>query len=206
MKTALATLFAILFLSGAAFAQTSCLSQNATAVPIDTVQATIALAPATETPRGDTSTSIDGGTYKTGTTGIIVDLVYFRVGDRIECGVTAESIRFNGIDPDKIDSLSTMELFNLISQVALGQALNNGYTGCSNTCRNTFRVNLPACVERNGRGLETRFSSCRPGYCCTRIYSLCCPDGSTSPVVKLIGTENGGDCAGVGPTCQSTCP
>lgn len=215
MKKLAATVCAFLLALSFASAQSApCVSGDPTAVPVDTLRTTLQVV-----------SPIDPATQDTGATGGVGDSVVFRSKAKSNGQITLEifiwrvqnggivysidpnSITFSG-DGSVIDSMSTQMIFDLLVQAAIGQGLNAGYSSCSNgSCENNLvRISLPSCVKRTGRGVDTRFVSCEPESCCLRTYALCCPLGSTAPVLHLVGMQgNGCSGASIGSGCESLC-
>lgn len=213
-----ATVFAFLLMSSVALAQAPpCPANDPTAVPVDTLSTTLSFASTNTSGTSDTAdttqvldssgtdTSVSYRTSGTATGDVIVEISIWRTQNGNVYSIQPGSIRFSG-DDRAIDSMPTKMLFDLIAQAAVGQGHTAGYSTCPANCGNNFvRVSLPACVRRLGSGKATRFESCRPGACCTRTYSLCCPDGNGTPTIRLVGSS-GSDCSGdTGPGCMPVC-
>jgi hypothetical protein len=60
------------------------------------------------------------------------------------------------------------------------------------------------CVHRSGLDTNTRFEPCSLTSCCIRTYAVCCPNGTSSPVITLLSSQITG-CSPSG-YCESTCP
>lgn len=217
MKTATAVVIAFIVLASAAFSQTRCMQNDPSAVPIGRMTTSIAFQSNVEDIYKDSTgvqqDSTDRDTAVSGTKPknngqVSIEVLVWRINGQIIYSVDPQAITFSGSD-EAIDSMPTMQLFDLMAQVIVGQGFANGFSGCSGTCGNTIvKVNFPACVARVGRGIATRLESCNPGYCCTRSYSICCPNGGGAPFVTLVGST-GAACSGSGPSggrCESTCP
>jgi hypothetical protein len=218
MKTATAIVLAFIALTSAALSQTRCVQNDPAAVRIGTMTTSVTFQSSTpygETYKdssfvGDTSQPEDSSSYgtKPKSSGVGIEVTVWRVNGQVIYSVDPRMLTFSGDGPT-IDSMRTMDLFNLMAQVIIGQGLSNGYSTCTGTCReNLVKVSFPACVARVGSGVNTRFESCNPGECCVRTYAVCCSDGSNAPFIQLVGSS-GSACSGSGPSgtnCESTCP
>jgi len=206
MKTATAIVLAFIALTSAAFSQTRCVQNDPAAVRVGTMTTTVVFPSSTQ----NEEVFKDSTSYATKpkSSGVGFEITVWRINGQTIYSVDPRTMTFNGDGPT-IDSMKTLDLFNLIAQVVVGQGLSNGYSSCTGTCReNLVKVSLPACVERVGSGVNTRFEWCNPGDCCVRTYAVCCSDGTNAPFITLVGSS-GSTCTGSGPTggrCESTCP
>jgi hypothetical protein len=123
----------------------------------------------------------------------------------IDYTVDVTTIRLSGED-GAINQLPTLMIFDAVGKTTVAQGVAKGYTPCPVSCDlpSTARVKEQGCVTRNGQGAATQFLPCADSGCCTRTYTVCCPDGATMPVITLVRSE-GAACTGLG-GCQSTCP
>lgn len=213
-----ATVCAFLLMSSIALAQAPpCISDNPDAVPIDTIRTSLSIASIDDPAVADTTVAVDSSSADTSISyrakgksngQITLDICIWRTETGITYSIPLNSIRFSG-EGSAIDSMPTATLFDLLAQAAIGQGLAAGYSTCPRVCGTGFvHVVLPACVRRSGKGLDTKFESCVPDACCDRTYSICCPDGGTTPYIELVGAA-GADCpagdAANGGTCESLC-
>jgi len=215
MKTAIATAFTFIVLTGAAFSQSlRCIQGDPSAVLIGTMTTSITFqssSPA-DTTVDSSQTPNAGrdfyGTKPKNTGDVIIDVYVWSIGGKTVYNPNLGGMRFSGSD-EAVDGMSTMDLLNLIAQVTVGQGLAENYSVCGATCGSVVKVAYPSCISRTGSGLNTRFESCGGDGCCIRTYSLSCPDGSGAPYIKLLGSSSSATCTGSGPSggaCVSTCP
>lgn len=120
--------------------------------------------------------------------------------------IDATSIYFTG-DGSVVDGMSTIQVFDMIAKATVGQGIALGYTACPTSCNSPVYVTVrqPACVTRTGSGLSTHFAQCQLTGCCVRQYSVCCPNGQSTPVITLVSSTSP-NCQGGGPYCETTCP
>ncbi|MBS1910745.1 MAG: hypothetical protein JST22_02040 [Bacteroidetes bacterium] len=137
-------------------------------------------------------------------------IAVFRVGIRTDVYVNVDSITFT--KDDGWDNMSTREIFDLIGQVAVSESLQKGLLNCVASCllaQPLTRVIVPACVHRDGKGIETHFTACDETSICIREYIVCCPVGALFPTIQmtLCSIVNGiaGGCNADGTGCESTC-
>ncbi len=112
-------------------------------------------------------------------------------------------------NPTSINNTTTRALFGAMARATIAAGVAQGYTPCPGSCATPAmsEVNIPSCVGRHGTGLNTFFTTCAPGACCVRAYTVCCPNGpSGAAVINLIGSS-GSTCSGssYGASCESTC-
>lgn len=192
MRTVLASLtLLIILIAGPVWAQQSCLTDSSQGEVISTMRVAVNL----------------GGSGKHSNT-VALEVMVLRTRDgMIQYSINPGSFRFYG-DPLEIDKYSTRDIFRLAEQAAIARGIMEGYTECTPDCKAvTVRVCQAACVSRSGSGLETKFESCDPTACCVRTYQVCCPDGSGTPVTRLVAIE-GGQCGVSGADsgdCESIC-
>jgi hypothetical protein len=137
---------------------------------------------------------------------ISVIITVFNIGGHTDYYIDPNAVTFTG-DGAWVDSRSTGQIFDLISQTALSQGLALGYATCESNCglvNLTTRVYAPACVKRSGQGLDTHFDPCSLSAFSLREYVVCCPNGIEAPVTDLVFKLNGGLC--FGENCHATCP
>jgi hypothetical protein len=124
---------------------------------------------------------------------------------RIDAVINPTSIKFSG-DCSGLNTMPTSQIFDVIAMATVSQEVGSGYMTCSASCASPTitKIYLPACVHRAGTDADTHFESCSPNSCCTRTYSVCCPNGTGSPVITLISSQS----TGCTPNsyCESTCP
>ncbi len=108
-------------------------------------------------------------------------------------------------------TMSTQQTFALVSQMALAKGITLGHTQCSQYCQQpnpqVVRVFQSLCVQRSGFGSSTRYETCDAYAACVKEYIVCCPQGSSNPVITNIGSYNVGTC-GTGQNgmpCEATC-
>jgi hypothetical protein len=123
----------------------------------------------------------------------------------VDYRVDVTSIRFAG-DDAAVNGTSTLTLFDIIDRTTVAQGVAKGHTPCPVSCETpaSARVTQLGCVLRLGSGVGTMFQPCPDPGCCSRLYTVCCPNGATAPVITLISAE-GPNCSGMG-ACQATCP
>ncbi len=128
--------------------------------------------------------------------------------NQISFRIAVPSIRFSG-DSTWVNSATTVQIFDLIAMATVSNGVSMGTPTCPSSCGAPSYASVvqPSCVERSGSGSSTQFTSCPSSGCCIRTYSVCCPNGSGSPVIMLVSSQNSG-CSGIGPSgnCSSTCP
>ncbi|HVZ38531.1 MAG TPA: hypothetical protein VHI13_04590 [Candidatus Kapabacteria bacterium] len=134
----------------------------------------------------------------------------FRVGIRTDIYVDLDSTYFT--EDDGWDNMSTKEIFDLIGQVAVAETVQKGLLNCVTSCvlgQPLTRVIVPACVHRDGKGIETHFKACDETSACIREYLVCCPVDALFPTIQmtLCSIVNGiaGGCNADGTGCESTC-
>lgn len=131
-------------------------------------------------------------------------LVFSTSSGRKEYSICPESIRFSGYGPI-VDSTSTATVFTLLSRAAAVQTIIQGYTSCVASCEtpDSAKVFQPSCVKRFGSGTLTSFVSCNGSGAATRLYGICCPNGT--PSVSLLSTQPGTcDSNGMTGCCMTT--
>ncbi len=112
--------------------------------------------------------------------------------------ISPGSILFSG-DVTLLSSLSMADLFQKIAEESIRRAVAAGSIPCTPSCGGNFiRVSLPACVRPIGLGNLISLVACQPITCCVKTYSVCCPNGSSSPQVQLVASDcpgcSGGEC------------
>jgi hypothetical protein len=119
--------------------------------------------------------------------------------------ISIPSISYSG-DCSGVDGMTASQILDLIAKATVSRGVALGYTPCPASCAvpTLAKVSQPACVKRTGSGCATHFSACVPIECCVRFYSVCCPNGTTSPQITLLGSQSGG-CSGL-EGCEATCP
>ena len=124
---------------------------------------------------------------------------------RIDAAIDPTTIKFSG-DCSGLNAMSTSQIFDMIAMTTVSQEVGQGYITCPSSCVNPVitKIYLPACVHRSGSDSTTRFESCSPTSCCVRTYSVCCPNGTGSPVITLLSSQSSG-CT-PNSYCESTCP
>lgn len=164
--------------------QTYCV--DTTATPIDTISADMALS----------------------NSGNVVWEIYV---ERTSSGQTVykinpASISFTG-SCDSVNGMPTSAIFDMLAKATVINGIALGHTSCPSQCTppTTTTVVMPACVSRTGSGSTTHFTTCSGSGCCTRYYSVCCPNGQGAPIVTLIGSNSTG-CSSSSTSCQTTCP
>lgn len=127
-------------------------------------------------------------------------------GGQISYRIDPGSIHFSG-DPVTINSLSTIQVFDLIATATVSNGVVIGATPCPSSCTTPSYATVvqPSCVTRGGNGENTYFSACFSTGCCRRTYSVCCPNGPNSPQIVLVSAQSS-TCIGMGGGCESTCP
>jgi len=119
--------------------------------------------------------------------------------------INTSSIKFSG-DGSGINSKSTLQIFDMIAMATVSQGISQGLTNCPTSCTNptVTKVITSGCVHRSGSDTNTHFEPCSPTSCCVRTYSVCCPNGTGSPVITLLSSQSSG-CT-PNSYCESTCP
>jgi hypothetical protein len=198
-------------MSNAAFSQsTPCpLSPESGLKPVDTLHVSVSVSGGSATSSGDKK----GGTAgkgKRATGDINFDVVVLNSdpttgGTGPGFSISPSTIHYTG-DASIVDGMSTKAIFDLMCQTAISQLVAQGQISCSPTCPGpiTWKLSTPACVQRVGSGSATQFLVCDENSCCTRYYTVCCPNGPSAPVIQMVMSESSG-CAGLG-SCESACP
>ncbi len=184
MRRAVMALVLLLVLSVECRSQTNnCSDPNAT--PIDTVSVDVSVGAWTKS---------------------IWEVWIERSGGQVQYVINVTSIHFTG-DGATVDAMSTKQIFDMIAQTTVAQGVALGHTSCPSNCNapTLAVVKIPACVQRLGTGLGTHFTVCGGGGCCTRVYNVCCPTGSSAPQITLASSSSPG-CSGAAAGCESTCP
>ena len=216
MKVVLATLSLLLALTVSVFAQGGgCLSGGSGAVKVDSFQVDLTFggdAPSQYSTGGDASSTGSTGSggakissaSKTASGHVIVDVSVWSIQGRPAISISDGTVEYKG-DPTILGNTTAAELFRMLTQAAIGQAVARGDIACTpdcNTTNGTVQIIQPACVHREPSYDGMNFVSCDGYACCVKTYMVCCPDGSSSPVVKEISSKSSG-C--VDPKCESTC-
>lgn len=215
MKVVLATLSCLLALTASVFAQGGgCLSGGPGAVKVDSFQVNLSFegAESSQYPSdGSTSTAgaTGGGGMKVSPTGkasggIAVEVSVFNIQGRPAISISDGNVQYKG-DPAAMGNMTAAELFRMLTQAAIGQAVARGDIACTPDCsagNNVVQVIQPACVHREPSSDGMNFVTCDTYSCCVKTFMVCCPDGASSPIVKEIASKSGG-CAD--PKCESTC-
>jgi hypothetical protein len=101
--------------------------------------------------------------------------------------------------------LTTADIFSLLSQAAVYQGIQLGYSSCPTDCstQTPTRVFAALCVRRTGSGTSTHFEPCDMSSFCYREYTICCVNG-TPQVTEVPRT---GDSCGAltSGACETTC-
>lgn len=137
-------------------------------------------------------------------TQVVHDVVVTRaLNGEIIHKINVETIMFSG-NATLVNETSTVALLDALSASTVRQAAEMGYPSCPLSCTAPamVRVEMPACVSRNGTGLTTRFMSCGVQECSWRQYTLCCPNGAGQPSVGLLAKSRGTQCDA---TCENSC-
>jgi len=156
-----------------------------------------------------TATPIGTGTFEmplSSTCQSIWEITILRTsGGQIIYMISPESIHFSG-SGDAVNSLTTSNIFAMISIETVSQGVALGYTQCPNSCSSpaTATVMVAQCVLRIGSGTATSFAAGSGSDCCTRHYDVCRSNAQSAPVVTL-SSAGGGSCSGAG-SYESTCP
>ena len=195
-------LLALLFCSATAWAQSAAHPTKVDAKPVGTMTITLAV-PSAKAPNNEKLPSGQASDY------IAILITVFNTDNKVDLLVDMPTIKFN-CDDDWVDNTPTQTLFDLLTQMALSQALADGYVNCSSSCGaegKITRVIFPSCVKRLDAGVLTRFVSCIPGNYCSREYVICCPNGVQTPeFVNVRNTSPGCLPDGGGIGCEATCP
>lgn len=118
----------------------------------------------------------------TGHTNICV----FRNGaGKIDYVINVTSIQLEG-EWEAGDDVPTLDLFEHFSRAAVAQGVAKGFSPCTSTGTNTARVLAPACVQRTGSGVSTKFAPSGSLDASIRTYSISCPNGPAAPVITLL--------------------
>lgn len=129
-------------------------------------------------------------------------LILWSISGGVEIELVADSINVK-VDPNNaIDSVSTVEVFNLLSRQSIVDAISRNYVSCPIDCQTPALVTVrtSSCVARSGSGVTTAFAPCTTGAC-RRHYSVC--GNSTDPTITMTGSTTDG-CVSSG--CSGTCP
>lgn len=197
LHAALLFLVSLFFCSATAFCQSiTCIAPGV--VIVDTVQASLVLSESSSSSRFLFADADNRLSWE--------HIVTRPAPGEIEFHIPVDSIRFSG-DGSAADSLSTQDLFALIAQTTILDAISLGYISCSGTCPGiTVRVYLPSCVQRSGSGSSTSFTSCSSSQCCVREYQVCCPAPNGSPVLTPVQSQTPSCLSSAAIGCESACP
>jgi hypothetical protein len=112
------------------------------------------------------------------------------------------TVRFSGTC---LTDFPASDLFALIGQKAVAQALSSGYIKCGDGLAGmpAVRFQVATCVSKNGTGSSMTFGPCTTVQC-VRAYTVSCPHGSSTPVISRAPADNSG-CGATPPGCQSAC-
>lgn len=124
---------------------------------------------------------------------------------RMEYAINPASIKFSG-SCSNLNTMSTSQIFDMIATATVSQGVGLGFTTCPSSCTSPSitKVFVPGCVHRSGSDADTRFEPCPSTPCCVRTYSVCCPNGTGSPVITLLSSQSS-SCT-PSSYCESTCP
>ncbi|MDB5034734.1 MAG: hypothetical protein JWQ98_1975 [Chlorobi bacterium] len=129
------------------------------------------------------------------------DGFYYSVRGQTGISIPPGSIEYIG-DPNLINAMSTADLFDLIGQDAVKEALANGTIPCSVLgVALQVKVSQAGCVIRYGTGESTHFVACNDA-CCLKTYTVTCSPLGVAPLIQLVSAESNG-CSGG--DCESTC-
>lgn len=105
--------------------------------------------------------------------------------------IDISTIQFRG-EGAVVNSTSVAAMFVAMGKATIQKGVQLGYTQCSRPCPAVTyaEVRQPACLSRNGSGLQTTFSICSPG-CSQHIYEFCCPGAGQVNVQHAHGNGDG---------------
>jgi hypothetical protein len=135
---------------------------------------------------------------------IAVEVTVYNIQGRPAIAISDGSAHYTG-DPAALGNMTAADLFRMLTQAAIGQAVSRGDIACTPDCstgKGIVQIIQPACVHREPNPDGMNFITCDTYACCMKTYMVCCPDGATAPMVKEISSRSTG-CAD--PNCESTC-
>jgi hypothetical protein len=189
----------VLFLLAAiaAVAQTPCAPHpsDPSAVLIGSMTVTVEIAQ---------SSSVSGKSGKKGTKCTVEQLIcVWRTADGgVDLIGDPATVKLSGTC---LTEIPTADLFALLGQAAVAQAVGKGYIPCNSNCdgKTAARFLTVTCVNRTGSGSTTKFGPCTTVQC-VRAYTVCCPSGPGSPKINRAPASNDG-CGTTPEGCQSAC-
>ncbi len=210
MRIALTTLSLILAFAAPAISQyhgTPCLPGGDPATLVDAFTVTLDISGNTEAASGGGAVTTPpggemGNTSKDKKVQFQVDVAVWNVQGRPVIAISTGEVGFEG-DPAGVEKMPASEIFTMLTQAAIGQAVGRKSLRCTAECGGYLvEVVQPACVFREITERGMVLKTCNLSDCCVKTYMVCCPTGSGSPVVKEVSSKSSG-CTSSG--CESTC-